>query len=329
MAFNVGSKPVGIITRALTGNVFVEQNLAFMNEGDKDGYNVYKHDVQNVLRARSLDPASSVANTSVKNNFKRDLTVLESFETFNPAEYYSFWKDYQPAGAFQWETLPSEVQSTLEELFLGSAAEAVEGALTNGSAVFTSGLMDQLVASAYTQLAPGTKATPTQITANTAIAFRAFNGGTGDYAYAALTTSNIFSKIELMIANQTNEQRKRPGRKFMVNAAFGDMLMNAQRNELNFKGVDVTEDGKLMHAGYEFVINQSFPDNTMILCSMTGANQTDAIQLGTSMSADFTNVDVQRISNFGREYGMLLTLALDIFVVRPEEICVYTPASLV
>ena len=45
MAFNVGGAPVGILARALTGNVFVEKNLAFMNEGDKDGYNVYKHDI--------------------------------------------------------------------------------------------------------------------------------------------------------------------------------------------------------------------------------------------------------------------------------------------
>jgi hypothetical protein len=39
MAFNVGAKPnSGILARALTGNIFVAMNLAFMNEGDKDGY---------------------------------------------------------------------------------------------------------------------------------------------------------------------------------------------------------------------------------------------------------------------------------------------------
>jgi hypothetical protein len=329
MAFNVGSKPVGILTRALTGNVFVEQKLAFMNEGDKDGYNVYKHDIKNVLRARSVNPGSSVTNTSVKNNFKRDLTVLESFETFDPADYYSFWKDYQPAGAFQFEALPTEVQSALEELFLGSSAEAIENALTNGDAAFTSGLMDQLVSSSYTQLTPGTAATPTQITANTAIAYRAHSGGAGIYAHEALTSSNIFSKLEILIKNQTNEQRKRPGRKFMINNATADIIMDAQRNELNFKGVDVTEAGILRYAGYDMVINESFGDDTIMLASMTGDHKTDAIQLGTSMSSDFNNVEVQRLSNFGREWGMLLTLAIDIFVVRPEEVCIYQGGALV
>ena len=47
------------------------------------------------------------------------------------------------------------------------------------------------------------------------------------------------------------------------------------------------------------------------------------------MSADFNNVEVQRLNNFNRQWGMLLTLALDIFVVRPEEICFYTPETLV
>jgi len=329
MAFNVGSKPVGILTRALTGNVFVEQNLAFMNEGDKDGYNVYKHDIKNVLRARTTNPGSSANSIDVKNDFKRSLTVLESWATFDPSDYYSFWKDYQPAGQFQWEGLPSEVQSAMEELFLGSAAEAVEASLTNGSTDFTSGLIDQLVSTGYTQIVKGTPATSTQIANNTGIAFRAHAGGAGEYAYAAITTSNIFSKLELMIQNQTTEQRKRSGRKFMVNHTTADILMEAQRLELNFKGVDIIDEGVMRYAGYEFVINQSFPDNTILLCSMTGAFQTDAIQLGTSMSADFNNVEVQRLNNFNRQWGMLLTLALDIFVVRPEEICFYTPETLV
>ena len=249
MAFNVGSKPVGILTRALTGNVFVEQNLAFMNEGDKDGYNVYKHDIKNVLRARTTNPGSSANSIDVKND----------------SDYYSFWKDYQPAGQFQWEGLPSEVQSAMEELFLGSAAEAVEASLTNGSTDFTSGLIDQLVSTGYTQIVKGTPATSTQIANNTGIAFRAHAGGAGEYAYAAITTSNIFSKLELMIQNQTTEQRKRSGRKFMVNHTTADILMEAQRLELNFKGVDIIDEGVMRYAGYEFVINQSFPDNTILL----------------------------------------------------------------
>ena len=329
MAFNVGKAPIGILARALTGNVFIEQSLAYMNEGDKDGYNAYKHDVKNVLRARSVNPASNVSNTSVKNDFKRGLTVLESFETFDPADYYTHWREFQPEGQFQWEGLPSAVQSTLEELFLGSAAEAVEGALTNGSAAFASGLTDQLVSSGYTQIVKGTPATPTQIVNNTAIAFRAAPALSGDYLYEAITSANIFSKFEIMIQNQTNEQRKRPGRKFMINNTTADILMEAQRLELNFKGVETTDEGVLRYAGYDMVINTSFADNTILLCSMTGAWQTDAIQLGTSQSADFNNVEVERLSNFGREWGMLLTLAIDIFVVRPEEVCFYSPEAIV
>lgn len=132
-----------------------------------------------------------------------------------------------------------------------------------------------------------------------------------------------------MIASQTADQRKRPGRKFMVNHTTADILTNAQRTELNFKGVDITDEGVLRYAGYDIIVNTSFPDNTMLLCSMTGAWQTDAIQLGTSMSGDFNNVEVERLGNFGRQWGMCLTLALDIFVVRPEEVCFYTPEALV
>ena len=57
--FNQGQAPAGVLARALTGNIFVEKSLAFMNEGDKDGYNAYKHDISNVLRARSVNPLAN------------------------------------------------------------------------------------------------------------------------------------------------------------------------------------------------------------------------------------------------------------------------------
>lgn len=328
MAFNVGKAPVGVLAKALTGNIFIEKSLAYMNEGDKDGYNAYKHDIANVLRARSANPASVVANTSKKAAFKRALVVVESFETFDPSDYYSHWREYQPEGEFNWEGLPTEVQSALEELFLGSAAEAVEDTLTNDTGTLLTGLISQLENVALTEL-QGSTATPTQVVDNTAIAFRAKSNGAGDGLGVALTSANIFVKFEILIKNQTKAMRKRLNRKFMVSHATADLVREAQRLELNFKGVDTTEEGVMRYAGYTIIENPSFPDDTIMFCSMSGDFKTDAIQLGTSMSSDFNNLEVNRVSTFGRVWGMLLTFALDIFVVRPEEVCFYTTTNIV
>lgn len=327
MAFNVGAAPAGILERALTGNIFVEKSLAFMNEGDKDGYNVYKHDIQNVLRARSTNPAATVANTSKKEAYKRTLVVAESFETFDPVDYHNHWREYQPEGEFDFEGLPAEVQRTLENLFLGSAAEAVEDALTNGAVdPAITGLIPQLKDNTLTEL-QGTSPTPTQITANSAISYRRHGGSTTPSE--ALTTDNIFPVLEELIKGQTIEMRKRSGRKFMISPATGDLITEAQRLKLNFKGVDVTEEGVMRYAGYDIIVNPSFPNDTVLFCSMTGDMKTDAIQLGTSMSSDFNNLIVERLSNFGRQWGMLLTFALDIFLARPEECCFYTIDTIV
>ena len=327
MAFNVGQAPVGVLARALTGNIFVEKSLAYMNEGDKDGYNCYKHDIKNVLRAYSANPASVVANSSKKENFKRNLAIVESFETFDPADYHTHWKSYQPTGEFQWEELPTEVQATLEELFLGTSAEAVEDELTNGTSGLVGGLVSQLASNALTVL-NGADATPTQVVGNSAIAFRASAGEAGDNEGVVLTTSNIFQKLELLIKKQTKAMRRRSGRKFMVSHGTADLIKEAQRLELNFKGVDTTEEGVMRYAGYDIIENPSFPDNQILFASMSGDMKSDAIQLGTSMSSDYNNLEVNRISNFGREYGMLLTFAIDIFLVRPEEVCYYTDQTI-
>ena len=126
-----------------------------------------------------------------------------------------------------------------------------------------------------------------------------------------------------MISKQTTAMRSRAGRKFMVNHTTADIIQSASRAE-TFKGVDITEEGIMRYAGYEIVINPAFPDNDILLASMTGDFKTDAIQLGTSMSSDLNNLEVNRLSAFGRQWGMLLTFAIDIFLVRPEEVCYYT-----
>jgi hypothetical protein len=326
--FNQGAAPAGVLVKALTGNIFVEKSLAFMNEGDKDGYNAYKHDISNVLRARSVNPLAGVANTSVKQNYKRSLAVVESMETFDPAEYYGYWREYQPTGEFNWEGLPVIVQSALEELFLGSAAEAAEELLTNNTTALLVGLVPQLKSPLYTSL-DGAEATPTQVVNNTSIAFRASGNGTGDNLAVAITVDNVFEKLEILIKGQTKAMRKRANRKFMISHGTADLVKEAQRLRLNFKGVDTTEEGVLRYAGYDLVENPSFPDDTILFCSMSGDMKTDAIQMGTSLSSDFNNLIVDRVSAFGREYGMLLTFALDIFVVRPEEVCFYTTSTIV
>ena len=326
MANNVSQAPKGILEKALTGNIWVAQNLAYMNEGDKDGYSVMKHDINSGIRARTIDPATGTTSTFATNAVQRQLTVLESFHSFNPADYERYWRSYQPEGAFQWQTLPSNVKSSLENLFLGGVAEGVEDLLTNGGTAFTGGLIDQL--DAISSSLNGGVASPSQIVASSHLAFKAGSDGTDDQLGVVLTTANIFQKLEILIKNQTKAMRKRTGRKFMVSHGTADLVREAQRLELNFKGVDVTEEGIMRYAGYDIIENPSFPDDTIIFASMTGDMKSDCIQLGTSMSSDFNNLEVERLSNFGREFGMLLTFALDIYVVRPEEICYYSTSTL-
>lgn len=326
---NVGQAPVGILTKVLTENVFVEMNLAYMNEGNKDGYNVYKHDIANTLRARTANPAASAEQTSRKQATFRQLSHIETMETFDPADYHNYWKEYQPSGVFQWEELPEKVKFTLEELFMGHTAIATEDLLTNGGAGDpVIGLIYQLQDDDLTDL-NGVAPTPTQVTQNSHICFRAHSGGSGDREGVALTSQNVFSKMEILIKNQNRSMRKRPNKKFMVGSATIDLVREAQRLELNFKGVDVTEEGILRYAGIEIIENPSFPTNDILFCSMGGDFVNDALQMGTSLSADFNNVTVDRLSNFSREYGMLLTFALDIYLVRPEEVCYYTDQALI
>ena len=241
--FNVGSAPLGILERSLTENIFVANNLAFMNEGDKDGYNVYKHDLSSVLKAFSNNPMDGATNSLQKNNFRRHLTILEVAESFLPSDYHGYWREFQPTGNFQWESLPAQIQSSIENLILGSTAEAVEEVLTNGSqSLKITGLIPQLLSSAYTEL-QGASPTSKQISDNLAIAYRRHKGSTT--AATEITADNIFEILEELIAGQTKSMRKRQNKKFMISNYAADVLKKAQRTKLDYKGVDVTEEGEM------------------------------------------------------------------------------------
>ena len=324
--FNTGAAPKGILSRALTGNIFVEKNLAFMNEGDRDGYNCYKHDMETELRARSANPSSVSSTGAQKKDYKRNLTIVEDYKEFDPADYHNYWRQYQPTGVFQWEGLPIEIQYKLEELFLGSAAEKTEDLLLNGDGTLLTGLVPQLKDATLVSL-DGATPTPTQVVNNSHIAYRVHGGST--VPAVALTSKNIFEKFEDLIAHQTPSMRKRPGKKFMVSNKTADIFRKAQRLELAFKGIGITDAGIMTYGGYEVIECSNFPDDTILFASMTGDMNTDAFQLGTSMSDDFNNVEVNKVSNFGRTWGMCLTFALDIFLVRPEEVCFYTTDTIV
>ena len=323
--FNTGAAPVGVLARALTGNVFMEENLAYMNEGDKDSYNAYKHDLKNVLRARTVNPSSNLGASAKKAAHNRVLGVVETIEGFDPGEYHNHWREYQPEGVFDFENLPREVQMVLEELFLGTAAEAAGELLTtgDGSVAGIVGIVTQMRSAALVTL-NGDAATPEQTVSNTRMAFKATAGGSGINLGVAIVSGNLLDKFELMISNQTKAMRKRPGRKFMVSQEIADIFGALQRDLTIHKGVSIDAEGVMKYGGYELVINNDFGASEIMLASMTGDLKTDAIQLGTSMSADFNNVIVDKIDNFSRNMGMLLTFALDIYVVRPEEVCFYT-----
>ena len=322
---NVGHAPQGVLSQALTGNIFVEKNLAFMNEGDTGSFNVFKHDVKNVLVAHSVNPVAAVANAHASTNANIQLSHLQSFQTFNPHTYVNYWREFQPTGDFNFRALPEAVRYSLEDLFMSNVALAAQNTLTNGNGdtANCNGIVPQLLAVGLTDLA-GVAPDHIQVAASSHICFRAAAGFADDRLGVALTTTNIFEKLEIMIKNQNSIMRRRPNRKFMVGSTTLDILKSAQRLSLTYKGTDITEDGVARHGGYDIIENTSMPDNTMILCSMGGDLNNDAIQMGTSKSSDMNKVTVDRLSPFSEEYGMLVSFSLEIAVVRPEEVCFYS-----
>jgi hypothetical protein len=143
---------------------------------------------------------------------------------------------------------------------------------------------------------------------------------------AAITTSNILTFLDGLINLITTNKKgliKRYGRmKFL----FSNATANIWRQFLlspTFKGIDYKNTGEKMYAGYDIVVLNGIPDDTILFCECT-KDMTGAFHIGMNSKGDENNIQVEKTRWMDTTYGILARMKFGTQIKFGNEIACMT-----
>lgn len=306
-----GSPVEDFLRKNYLSNPYFTEGLGHVHTGDKDSFNVADFTSSPTSTKFAVDPFASFATDSSSVevvNIK--LTKLQMKDTFTPSTYHSFWKEYQPSGNFQFETLPAKVQVAMMESFVGNVAQKDADVLTNDDGTILSengagALQGGLVAQAEAQVDGAWGAR-----------FRNTNQAGVDATAVALDASNILGELKKIVSARPVVERNRADQAIMMNDAMLD-IFNDALEALSFKGIDPTDSAKNTYRGMTIKINSHLADN-VIFCGPLGSSLQDAmIHMGTNEFSDNANIEIAKFANGSARWYVLATYALAIYLAKP------------
>lgn len=123
---------------------------------------------------------------------------------------------------------------------------------------------------------------------------------------AVITTSNILTFLDGLIDLISLNKKALIPRKKRMKFLFSVQTANIWRKYLlapTFKGINYKDTGDSMYAGYEIVVNNGFPDDTILFCECT-KDMTGAFHIGMNSTGDDNNIQTERTMWMNETFGI-------------------------
>ena len=292
-----------------TGNETVERGLVNVIDQIRYKTAIPRIQVNNLIGPRAANPSASLGTITVD---ERYLTPTDAmlYQRFNPRNFESFWRPWQPEGQLVFRELPSDVQIRFLEEFVKYQRTWVGRNLwqgdTGGAAVAPyNNLVDGLVTRA--------KADADVIDVAGAVALTT----------AALTKAAFESVYDLVPA----EVKNNPNFRFFASDATCELYTDAVHDQTN-KGNDFTMGAPLFYKGKPIERLVGFPDNT-IMATHSSADQSSNLHIGIDWDMDSINagneaIKVERFRPDSEQYFVRIDFKLDTQIAFGEEVVLYS-----
>ena len=252
---------------------------------------------------------------------------------FNPRDYEEYWKPFQPDGPLIFRELDSDVQITmLHELIDkkdqyindaiwmsrkgGVGSEAIDspahatqpgGDSAAGPMKFFNGALVRVLENVKTGASENEKASgQVLISGNTDLT-------TGEQVEAALYAT--WMKCQKHV-------RKSKKLKFVMNWETWD-LYDQYLTKKEVKYVDNSVENKRTFKGKEIVVIDGFPEHTIMLGKFS-SDKDSCLWMAVDYATDETSVKVERLQANSELYFFQMRLKMDVNIVLPSEIVVWT-----
>lgn len=288
---------------------------------DSTGFNQYK------LSERYLEP--------------QDFMV---YLEFNPRDFEEYWRFAQPEGPLVFRELAPEVQKTMLRLLLDRKDQYINDCIWCGKKGGVSSSITEPAGA--TKLGSASAAGPmkyfdgalARVLTNLA-AQTATSGGSGTSdeknevasgkvilaGSTELTTGkDVENALYAIWKNTPANVRKSKKLKFVMGWDVWDLYDQYLTTQKEYKYVENPDVNRRTFKGKEIVVIDGLPESTIFFGKFS-ADQDSCLWMAIDYSTDEESVKVERLQANSEMYFFQMRLKMDINIVRPGELVVWTP----
>ena len=288
-----------------TGNEVVSNGLANLIPEIRYKTFIPRIKLDNLIGARAATPSTSLGTSAFDD---KEIAVADFmlYHEFNPRNFESWWRPYQPTGPLVFRELPTQVQTAFLMEIAKYAGKTVSDIILSGDTAGGTAplnILDGFVKTLEGDADVIDVATP-----------------------VALTTGNIQAKMEETYAASPVAVRRNMNYKILVSPATAEIYRNAVHAQTN-KGNDFTQDAPLTYKGKQMVELVGMPDDT-IVASHFSAGIDSNLHVAMDWDQDSLAMDesvllVDRLANNSELYFVRGDFKLGVGVAFGEEVVLY------
>ena len=268
---------------------------------------------------------------------------------FNPRDFEEYWRFAQPEGPLVFRELAPEVQKTMLRLLLDRKDQYINDCIWCGKKGGTAGIttpanstvlggpsaagpmkyfdgalarvLANLKAQAAETAAAGTGGTPlTEEQKNELASGKVTLAGS-----TAFTTGKDVEDALYAIWKKTpSHVRKSKKLKFVMGWDVWDLYDQYLTTQKDFKYVENPDVNKRTFKGKQIVVIDGVPESTIFFGKFS-ADQDSCLWMAIDYSTDEESVKVERLQANSEMYFFQMRLKMDVNLVRPGELVVWTP----
>lgn len=264
---------------------------------------------------------------------------------FNPRDFEQYWRPFQPEGPLVFRDLDPRVQAKMLQLLLdkkdqyindsiwgsrkgGSDATKVTGPSATDAVVlggeaaagpmkyFNGALMRMLINLAEQAKTAGADA-------NELASGKVILAGNAEIT----TGKGVEDALYAMWRTCPKQIRKHSALKYVMGWDLWDLYDQYLTTEKDYKYVENPELNKFRFKGKRVVVINGIPDSTIFLGKFT-SDENSCLWMGVDYATDQDSIKVERLQANSELYFFQMRLKMDVNIVLPGEIIVWTPYKL-
>lgn len=330
-----------LLVYTVQGNDTYNEGLIHIKPGIQKKFTLPHIQLGDIIQDNKPTPKSPATHDGVSEDSKGEYTISERYLEpndfmvyleFNPRDFEEYWRPFQPEGPLEFRELDPGVQQTMLHLLIDRKDQYINDSIWGAK---KDGVSASITTPAGgTDLGGASAAGPmkyfdgflARVLANLATTASANEKASGQVVLAGNTVLDTGEKVEkalyAMWQKCPKNVRKSKSLKFVMNWEQWD-LYDQYMSSKDFKYTENTDVNKRRFKGKEIVIIDGVPESTIAL----GKFSTDAnscLWMGVDYATDESSIKVAPLQNNSELYFFQMRLKMDVNIVRPSEIVVWT-----